>query len=212
MTTTPPPPSLPRAPSASAEPARRRRRLGPSPLRTFLAFSGVLAVAFDAAGVLRRARRGPWRAEVAEESMTPALLPGDWLLLDPTGRRWPRPGSIVVVREPETGILAIKRVAARGRPAGRPLRRVAGTAAGRAPVARDGRATVPAVGTTGPDVAPGTLPDGAARPLEPREAWVVGDAGGGSIDSRTYGPLDADALVARAWFRYGPPRRIGRLR
>ena len=47
--------------------------------------------------------------------MAPALLPGDWLLLDPTGQRWPRPGSIVVIREPWTGILAIKRVAARGR-------------------------------------------------------------------------------------------------
>jgi len=97
--------------------------------------------------------------------MAPALLPGDWLLVDPTGRRWPRPGSIVVVREPDTGILAIKRVAARGGRGG----------------------------------------------LGPREAWLVGDAPVGSIDSRAYGPLDADALVARAWFRYGPPGRIGRL-
>jgi len=97
--------------------------------------------------------------------MAPALLPGDWLLVDPTGRRWPRPGSIVVVREPDTGILAIKRVAARGGRGG----------------------------------------------LGPREAWLLGDAHAGSIDSRAYGPLDADALVARAWFRYGPPGRIGRL-
>jgi inner membrane protease subunit 2 len=51
---------------------------------------------------------------VAETSMAPALLPGDWLLVDPTTRRWPRRGSIVVFREPETGLLAIKRVAARG--------------------------------------------------------------------------------------------------
>ena len=98
--------------------------------------------------------------------MVPALLPGDWLLLDPTCRRWPRPGSIVVVREPATGILAIKRVAARGH----------------------------------------------ASVLGPREAWLLGDAADGSIDSRRYGPLDADDLVARAWFRYGPPERIGRLR
>jgi len=98
--------------------------------------------------------------------MAPALLPGDWLLLDPTGHRWPRPGTVVVIREPATGILAIKRVARRG---------------------------------------PG---DG----LGPRDAWLLGDATDGSIDSRSYGPLDADALVARAWFRYGPLRRIGRLR
>jgi hypothetical protein len=106
--------------------------------------------------------------------MAPALLPGDWLLLDPTGRRWPRPGSIVVVREPGAGALAIKRVAARG--------------------SRGGAAT-----------------RGRGGGLEPREAWLLGDAPAGSIDSRTYGPLDADAFVARAWFRYGPPGRIGRL-
>jgi len=120
--------------------------------------------------------------------MAPALLPGDWLLVDPTGRRWPRPGSIVVVREPDTGILAIKRVAARGSGVG-------GLAAGSSHTG--GRAA--------------TAPVGLERPLEPREAWLVGDAPVGSIDSRAYGPLDADALVARAWFRYGPPGRIGRL-
>ena len=109
--------------------------------------------------------------------MAPALLPGDWLLLDPTGRRWPRAGSIVVVREPDTGIVAIKRVAERGR--------------------RGGRAA--------------SAPVGLGRPLESREAWLLGDSRDGSIDSRTYGPLDADAFLARAWFRYGPLRRIGRL-
>lgn len=134
-------------------------------MRLFLGLATVLGWVFDASLTLRRARRGPWRVEVAEGSMAPALLPGDWLLLDPSCRRWPRPGSIVVIREPGTGILAIKRVAARGSGGG----------------------------------------------LAPREAWLLGDAPAGSIDSRTYGLLDADALVARAWFRYGPPGRIGRL-
>jgi hypothetical protein len=143
----------------------------------------VLARTFDAAGVLRHARRGPWRAEVDEASMAPALLPGDWLLLDPTCRRWPRPGSIVVVREPATGILAVKRVAARGRSV--------------------------ATGGAAPDE---PIPGAPRRSLGTREAWLLGDAPDGSIDSRLYGPLDADDLVARAWFRYGPPRRIGRLR
>jgi hypothetical protein len=155
-----------------------RRRRGPSLLRLFLGAATVLGWVFDASLVLRRARRGPWRAEVAEGSMAPALLPGDWLLLDPTCRRWPRRGSIVVVREPATGILAIKRVATRG--------------------SRDGLRTTP----------PG-------RPsvfLERRDAWLLGDAPADSIDSRTYGPLDADALVARAWFRYGPPGRISLIR
>jgi signal peptidase I len=150
--------------------------------------------------IARRARRGPWRAEVAERSMTPALLPGDWLLLDPTARRWPRPGAIVVVREPGTGILAIKRVAARG------VHHEGSTPAPDGPGRRGAWPAGPLpAGTV-------TLPDGTMRVLGPREAWVLGDAPDGSIDSRTYGPLDADDLVARAWFRYGPPRRIGRLR
>jgi signal peptidase I len=165
-----------------------RRRRGPSLLRLFLGAAAVLGWVFDASLVLRRARRGPWRAEVAEGSMAPALLPGDWLLLDPTGARWPRPGSIVVIREPVTGILAIKRVAARGRRAG---------------------------GTTPAAVGPAhaaTPPIQQHHRLGPREAWLLGDAPSGSIDSRVYGPLDADAFVARAWLRYGPPRRIGRIR
>lgn len=116
--------------------------------------------------------------------MAPALLPGDWLLLDPTCRRWPPAGAIVVVREPGSEILAIKRVAARGRRAGRP-----------------GEPGTPTV----------TLPTGNGRPLREGEAWLLGDAADRSVDSRAYGSLDDAALVARAWFRYGPPGRIGRL-
>ena len=63
---------------------------------------------------LERAMAGTWRVAVVEESMAPAIASGDWLLVDPTARRWPRRGSIVVFREPDTDLLAIKRVAARG--------------------------------------------------------------------------------------------------
>jgi type IV secretory pathway protease TraF len=157
-------------------------------LRLFLGAAAVLGWVFDASLVLRRARLGPWRAEVAEGSMAPALLPGDWLFLDPTRRRWPRRGSVVVIREPGTGILAIKRVAARGV-----------------------RAAVAGVGGSGTGRSAGAGLERLEHPLGSREAWLLGDAPADSIDSRAYGPLDADALVARAWFRYGPPRRIGRL-
>lgn len=81
-------------------------------LRAFLALSTALAAAADLATLARRARRGPWRVEVQETSMAPALLPGDWLAVDPTRRRWPAPGSIVLAREPDSGILVLKRVAA----------------------------------------------------------------------------------------------------
>jgi signal peptidase I len=116
-------------------------------------------------------RTGVWRVAVAEESMAPALAAGDWLLLDPTPARWPRRGSVVVFREPESGILAIKRVAA------------------------------------GPGdhvrIAAGILH------LSPDQAWLLGDNGASSIDSRRYGPVERDALVGRAWFRYAPAARIG---
>ena len=106
--------------------------------------------------------------------MSPATLPGDFLLLDATTRRWPRRGTVVVFREPDTHVLAIKRVAA-----------------------RPGDHVATSVGLLH---------------LEPDEAWLLGDAADVSVDSRTYGPVTIDRLVARAWFRYWPARRIGRVR
>lgn len=123
---------------------------------------------------------GPWRVAVVEGSMEPAIRAGDWLLVDPTTGRWPRRGSVVVFHEPESGLLAIKRVS--GRP-GDWIR----------------------------------FADGWLQ-LADDEAWLLGDAAdealaagghGAAVDSRRYGPVTVDALVARAWFRYWPPRRIG---
>jgi signal peptidase I len=107
--------------------------------------------------------------------MVPAIESGDWLLIDPTVARWPRRGSIVVFREPDSDILAIKRVAAG--PGDR-----AAFAGGYLELAED-------------------------------EAWLLGDSDTGeSIDSRRYGPVPVESLVGRAWVRYAPLRRIGRLR
>jgi len=129
-----------------------------------------------------RGLHGLWRVTVADGSMRPAIEPADWLLVDPTVRGWPRRGSIVVFREPVSGVLAIKRVAAR----------------------------------------PGDWVPFADAWLQlgPDEAWLIGDATdealevagmGAAIDSRRYGPVPVDALRGRAWFRYGPLRRIGRI-
>ncbi|MEW5991006.1 MAG: S26 family signal peptidase [Chloroflexota bacterium] len=135
-----------------------------------------------AMGWLRGVPRGPWRARVEEGSMLPGIAPGDWLLVDPTVRRWPRPGSIVLFHEPDTGELALKRVA--------------GRAGARIPFA------------------------GGYLVLGPDEAWLTADAApsvaaaagfGPPIDSTRFGPVPVELLVGRAWFRYGPPGRIGRI-
>lgn len=132
-------------------------------------------------GLLARLR-GPWRVAVAEVSMRPAIDDGDWLLVDPTIARWPRRGSVVVFREPGSDVLAIKRVA--GRPGD----------------------WVPFAG--------GWLE------LAEDEAWLLGDATdadveaagfGSAVDSRRYGPVTIQALVGRAWLRYWPIGRIGRI-
>ncbi len=114
--------------------------------------------------------------------MHPAIEDGDWLLVDPTVTRWPRRGSVVVFREPNGDQLAVKRVAARP--------------GDRVPFA-----------------------DGFLE-LAEDEAWLVSDASpaetaaagfGEPIDSRRYGPVPLELLVGRAWFRYWPWRRIGRI-
>jgi signal peptidase I len=114
--------------------------------------------------------------------MLPAIAPGDWLLVDPTVDRWPRRGAIVVFREPTTDILAVKRVAA----------------------------------------GPGdSVPfQGGFLHLAADEAWLTADADpqtaaragfGVPLDSNRFGPVPLGQLVGRAWFRYAPVRRIGRL-
>ena len=159
----------------SRRPAGVRRGRQPWRLRLFLLASAVLALAWDAGSLARRARRGPWRAEVVGESMVPALQPGAWLLVDPTATRWPRRGAVVVVREPAGDFVVVKRLV------GRPGDRV---------VQADGSRTV--LGAT--------------------EAWLLSDAPDEAIDSRRYGPVDAERLLGRVAWRYGPLRRFGRVR
>lgn len=115
--------------------------------------------------------------------MLPGIAPGDWLLVDPTVRGWPRRGSVVVVREPDTEVLALKRVAAG------PFARVP-FEGGYLELAED-EAWVLA------DASPETA--AAAGFGDPR-------------DSRRYGPVPLDLLVGRVFFRYGPRGRIGRVR
>jgi hypothetical protein len=115
--------------------------------------------------------------------MAPAILPGDWLIVNPLAAGWPAPGAVVVFREPLGETLAIKRVAAR---TGEQVQFAGGyltLAAGEAWLAAD---------------------------ADEKAAAAVGS--GPPIDSQRYGPVDVDGLVARVLFRYAPVRRIGRIR
>jgi len=114
--------------------------------------------------------------------MTPAIEPGDWLFVDPTTARWPRRGSIVVFREPDTELLAIKRVAAG------PGERVD---------LDEGHLVLGA--------------DEAWLLSDAADAELIAIGAGRPVDSRRYGPVPVDALVGRVWFRYGPLDRIGLL-
>ncbi len=114
--------------------------------------------------------------------MRPAIEPGDWLLVDPTVGRWPRRGSVVVFREPGSGVLAIKRVAARP---------------GDWISFADGRLQMAG--------------DEAWLVSDASDSSLLATGSGPAVDSRRYGPVPVGALVGRAWFRYWPARTMGRL-
>jgi nickel-type superoxide dismutase maturation protease len=46
------------------------------------------------------------------------------------------------------------------------------------------------------------------------DGWlsVAGDHSEASTDSRTFGAVEPSTVEARPWFRYWPPRRMGRVR
>jgi signal peptidase I len=114
--------------------------------------------------------------------MAPAILPGDWLVVNPRVRRWPRPGSVVVFREPLSETLAIKRVAA-----------------GPGEQVRFGGGYL----TLAPDEA------WLIADADEKAAAAVGS--GPPIDSNRFGPVALDDLVATVLFRYWPVRRFGRI-
>ncbi len=137
--------------------------------------------------------------EVAGESMTPALLPGEYLLL--------RRGSLadsaqaygqIVALHDQSGRLLLKRIV--GLP-GESLR--AGAVVqinGRALVERYAHGVTPAAQYRG------------VERLGPDEHFVLGDRRDASTDSRDFGPVRASSIEGVAALRYWPPGRIGLLR
>ena len=114
--------------------------------------------------------------------MGPAILPGDWLVVNPLVSGWPIPGTVVVFHEPLSETLAMKRVEAR---------------------TGDRVAFAGGYLTLGPGEA------WLSADADEKAAASVGS--GPPIDSRRFGPVYAEDLVGRVLFRYAPLRRFGRI-
>jgi signal peptidase I len=119
---------------------------------------------------------------VTEASMLPAIAPGDWLIVNPRQRAWPRPGSVVVFVDPFGEGLSIKRVAAG------PGERVRFA---------DGYLTL--------------APDEAWLLADANEGTTAAAGFPPPVDSNRFGPVALDRLVGKVLFRYGPLRRFGRI-
>jgi signal peptidase I len=115
--------------------------------------------------------------------MEPSIAEGDWLLVDPTTARWPRPGNVVAFLEPDSGTLAVKRVAAG------PGERIP-FGGGYLELADDEAWLV-----------------ADATPIQ-----AAASGHGAPIDSNQFGPVPVAHLVGRVWFRYAPLGRLGRIR
>lgn len=168
--------------------------------RLWLASVALAAVAVSVLALLLR--RLLMRVEVAGESMAPALLPGDYLVLR---RGAPAPGTeygqIVALHDPRPegdGRLLLKRIV--GMP-GEALR-VGGA------LQVNGRVLIEPYAH---GEAPAEQHRGVSR-LAEDAYFVLGDHRGASTDSRDFGPVPRGAIAGHAVLRYWPASRASRLR
>ncbi|MGE3858304.1 MAG: signal peptidase I [Dehalococcoidia bacterium] len=165
----------------------------------------VVALAAAAAACLAlpawRLGRGLQRVEVAGDSMTPELQPGDFLLLRRGAPDRERAyGRIVITEDPRpegAGRLLLKRIV--GLP-GEALRVGGG-------VQVNGRRLIEPY-AHGAD--PAEQHRGVQR-LAEDTYFLLGDHRAASTDSRDFGPVSRERITATAVLRYWPPGRIGRL-
>jgi signal peptidase I len=162
-------------------------------MRRTAALRGVLVLgALVAAGLaVRRARLEP--VLVRGGSMRPTLEPGQRIAVAPLVRP-PARGDLVVVAHPRQ-LEVVKRVV------GLPGERVR---------LRGGRLEVDGAAVPEPYLAGGSGAGELDLRLGPAEYLVLGDHRAASTDGRDFGPVGADALLARVAFAYWPPRRLRR--
>jgi signal peptidase I len=155
----------------------------------------VMAAALFAFGrAVRMARRNLRRYEIAERSMEPALLPGDWVVAVPW--RQPRRGDVVVVQHPyRPEFDLVKRVV------GLPGETIVADPDGHVFLGGHGGLDGWGRGRTGP----------AKEWDVPSDCvFLLGDAREVSRDdSRTLGPIPVGGIDWQIRFRYWPRGRIG---
>jgi signal peptidase I len=161
-------------------------------MRRTAAVGGTLVLgALVAAGLaVRRARLEP--VLVRGGSMRPTLEPGQRVAVAPLVRP-PARGDLVVVRSHDREV--VKRLV------GLPGERVR---------LRGGRLEVNGEVVPEPYLAGGSGAGELDLRLGPAEYLVLGDHRAASTDGRDFGPVGADALLARVAFAYWPPRRLRR--
>ena len=161
------------------KPGRRIALLGTI---TLLAYAGLR-------GRLRR-------YQIAEKSMAPKLMPGDYVLAQPR-RQPPQRGEIVIFPHPHhRGFELVKRIV--GLP-------------GETIVISNGQVHADGAVLAEPWADGPTLPDGNWS-LGPDQVFVLGDSRAASAgDSRWIGPVSATAARWKVVARYWPPNSIGRI-
>jgi signal peptidase I len=136
------------------------------------------------------------RSQVNGFSMEPTLHDGQYLIISKI-TYWIRPperGDIIVLHPPNNlGEDYIKRIV------GLPGERVE---------IRDGKVWVDGVALDEPYVSGGPSYSGSWT-LGEGEYLVLGDNRNNSSDSHSWGPLDEDSIVGKAWLSYWPPEYWG---
>ena len=136
---------------------------------------------------------------VSSDSMSPAFRTGDEVLVQKlrAHARKPSSGDVVVVHSPTSGDLVIKRVAA-----------VAGQTVGIA----DGVLRVDGGPVPEPYVDRAQVDGTYYGPVRvpPGTVFLLGDQRLGSVDSRSFGPVQVGSIVGRVVFRVWPPSPVRR--